>query len=444
VILLAGATGYVGGRLLSALESRLLRVRCLARDPRRLAARAGPRTEVVSGDLMDRSSVEKAMGGTETAYYLVHSMAEGPDFAQRERTSARNFGEAAVRAGVRRIIYLGGLGHGPGLSPHLKSRQDVGEILRASGIQVIEFRASIVLGAGSLSFELIRSLVERLPVMITPRWVSVKAQPISIADLIQYLAAALDLELEGHRIFEIGGADRVSYGEIMREYASQRGLHRLMIRVPILTPRLSSLWLALVTPVYARVGRFLIDSIRYPTVIRDHSAREFFPVEPCGISKAIRDALAEEDREYLAAAPEQSSRRPRMLERHERRVQIPPEAAFRPIEKIGRDNNWYYANFAWRLRGIADRLIGGKGNRWCVEIIDRPHLYVLRTEMKMPGRAWLQFEVLPDGSGSVIRQTAMFDPLGLAGRAYWYATLPIHRLMFAGMLSRIAWLAGGA
>jgi len=443
MILLTGATGYVGSRLLSALQSRSVSVRCLVRNPVRMSGKTGPFTEIVSGDLMDQQSLQKAMGGIETAYYLVHSMAEGPDFAERERISAQNFGEAARLAGMNRIIYLGGLGHGPGLSQHLKSRHDVGAILRASGVPVIEFRASIVLGAGSLSFELIRALVERLPVMVTPRWVSVLSQPISIADLIRYLLAALDLELEHCGIFEIGGADQVSYRDIMREYAEQRGLRRVMLRVPALTPRLSSLWLALVTPVYARVGRFLIDSIRYPTVVKDGAARAFFPITTCGISQAIREALADEDMEYFGVSPDNLPTRTRILDSRETRVAVTPEKAFQPIEQIGRHNDWYYANSIWKLRDMLDRLMGGVGNRWQVEIIEPPHRYVLRNEMKLPGRGWLEFDVSPDAGGSVIRQTAMFDPLGLLGRAYWYATLPIHRLIFAGMLARIASRTGG-
>jgi len=254
-ILLTGATGYVGGRLRKLLEAQGRHLRCLARRPESLAPAAGAQTEVVAGDVLDPTTLKAAMDGVHMAYYLVHSMGAGGDFEEQDRQGARNFAEAAREAGVRRIIYLGGLGgRDRPLSPHLRSRQEVGEILRDCGVQVIEFRASIVIGSGSLSFELVRALVERLPLMVTPRWVSVPAQTIGIADLLQYLVAALDLPLEGHRIFEIGGADRCSYVDLMREYARQRGLRRLLIPVPVLTPWLSSLWLGLVTPVYARIG----------------------------------------------------------------------------------------------------------------------------------------------------------------------------------------------
>ena len=301
-ILLTGATGYVGGRLLRLLQNAGHRVRCLTRRPGALSGAVAPTTEVVEADVLDRGSLEGRMDGVEFAYYLVHSMGTRGDFEEQDRRAAGNFGDEARRAGVARIVYLGGLGAAGGeLSPHLRSRQEVAEILRASGVQVVEFRASIVIGSGSLSFEMIRSLVERLPVMVTPKWVDVTAQPIAIADLLGYLHAALDLDSNAHEIFEIGGPDRVSYGDLMRQYARRRRLGRVMIRVPLLTPRLSSLWLGLVTPVYARVGRKLIDSIRHPTVVRDVSALEAFPrVRPRGYREAIASALCSEDRECAA------------------------------------------------------------------------------------------------------------------------------------------------
>ena len=280
-VLLTGASGYVGGRLLRLLSERSIPVRCLARHPEFLSARVTDTVEVVRGDVLDRESLSAAMAGVETAYYFVHSMGSADDFEEADRRAARNFAEAARDAGVERIIYLGGLGDEENqLSPHLRSRHEVGQLLRSTGVQVIEFRASIVLGSGSLSFEMIRALVEKLPVMITPRWVAVPAQPIAIEDLLKYLVAALHLTGRDSRIYEIGGADQVSYGELMREYARQRGLRRLLIRVPVLTPRLSSLWLGLVTPLYARIGRKLIDSIRHPTLVRDPSALADFDIRP--------------------------------------------------------------------------------------------------------------------------------------------------------------------
>jgi len=293
-ILLTGATGYVGGRLRPLLEADGRRVRCLTRRETGLASQVAKTTEVVEGDVLEAESLGPVLTGVESAYYLIHSMDATGDFEERDRIAARNFGSAARRAGVRRIIYLGGLGHGPDLSPHLRSRQEVGEILRESGIPVLEFRASIVIGSGSASFEMIRTLVDRLPVMIAPRWIEVEAQPIAVEDLLAYLVAALDVPVAQSRVFEIGGADRVTYGDLMREYARQRGLRRAIIRVPVLSPRFSSLGLGLVTPRYARVGRKLIQSIKHQTIVRDASALEVFPVRPRGFREAIAAAIRED------------------------------------------------------------------------------------------------------------------------------------------------------
>lgn len=300
-ILVTGGTGYVGGRLIPLLESRGLNVRCLARRPEFLQSRVGSQTEVVAGDVLQPETFQAALHGVETAFYLVHSMGTGKDFEDEDRVAARNFSEAARRNGVRRIIYLGGLGEEQQeLSKHLRSRQEVGQILRESGSQVIEFRASIVIGSGSLSFELIRALVQKLPVMLCPKWVSTPSQPIAIEDLLSYLLAAIDLPQGPSDIFEIGGPDQVSYRELMQEYARQRGLKRWMIPVPFLSPRLSSLWLGLVTPVYARVGRKLVDSLRNPTVVTNSHARDVFAIQPRGVSDAITRALVNEDHELAA------------------------------------------------------------------------------------------------------------------------------------------------
>lgn len=301
MVCLTGGTGYIGGRLLPLLESRGVSVRCLTRRPESLEGQVSGATQVVRADVLDRDSLMAAFQGVQAAYYLVHSMGTHGDFEEDDRKAASNFVAAARENGVRRIIYLGGLGESTQqLSAHLRSRHEVGEILRSSGAQVIEFRASIVIGSGSLSFELIRSLVERLPVMICPKWVSTPTQPIAVEDVLDYLLAALDLDGSESRVFEIGGPDQVSYGDIMREYARQRGLKRLMISVPVLTPRLSSLWLGLVTPVYARVGRKLIEGVRNPTLVRDSAALDAFDIRPRGLRDAIQRALANEDREFAS------------------------------------------------------------------------------------------------------------------------------------------------
>ena len=288
MILLTGATGCIGGRLLAALEERGHTLRCMTRRPAALAGRLGPRNEAVHGDCLDAASLAAPLAGVDTTYYLVHSMGGGADFEAQDRAAARNFGAAARSAGVRRIVYVGGLGARAGLSRHLRSRHETGELLREAGVPVVELRSGIVLGAGSLSFELIRALVERLPVMVCPAWVRTPTQPIALADLVAYLVAVLDLPPGESRVFEVGGADVVSYADIMRGYARQRGLRRWLIPVPLLTPRLSSLWLGLTTPVYARVGRELVDGLRTATVASDDAARSAFPFVPSGCGRRLR------------------------------------------------------------------------------------------------------------------------------------------------------------
>src|SRR5271157_1532585 len=301
LILLTGATGYIGGRLLKALEHAGYPICCLARRPEVLKSRVGIGTEVTKADCLDSDSLPGAVAGVHTAFYLVHSMASPGKFEEEDRQAARNFADAARKAGVRRIVYLGGLGESERpLSAHLRSRQEVADILRSSEIPTVEFRASIVIGSGSLSFEMIRALVQRLPLMICPRWVAVKAQPIAVEDVIAYLLQALELPAAEAAVFEIGGADQVSYGEIMKEYARQCGLRRWTVSVPFLTPRLSSLWLGLVTPINARIGRKLIDSLRNPTLVRNPSALKVFAVKPKGLREAIERALHNEDQEFAA------------------------------------------------------------------------------------------------------------------------------------------------
>ena len=464
-ILLTGATGYIGGRLLNALLERGERVRCLSRRPEAIPPQPG--VETVSGDVLDPEAVRPALDGVEIAYYLVHSLGSPREFEERDQRAATIFAQAARTAGVRRIVYLGGLGGGANLSRHLASRQEVGRLLASTGVETIEFRASIVLGSGSLSFELIRSLVERLPLLVTPRWVWTRAQPIAIEDVVDYLVAALDLEPRGSEVFEIGGADVATYGQLMREYARLRGLRRLMLRVPVLTPRLSSLWLGLVTPVYSRVGRTLIESLPNETVVRDQSALERFAVRPRGYREAIARSLANEDRDlaetrwsdaYGAAErglrPAGSSTPRRLVDTRSLDVAVPPARAFAPIRRIGGARGWYFGNRLWRLRGFLDLLAGGVGLRrgrrdpetpivgsaldfWRVEAYEPDRLLRLRAEMRLPGRAWLQFEVVGDDRRSSIRQTAIYDPVGLAGLLYWYGLLPLHAFVFRGMLAGI-------
>ena len=468
LVLLTGASGYVGGRILVALRERQVRVRCLARNTKNVS---GAGLEIVCGDVLDAGSLEAPLQGVDVAYYLVHSMGTTSGFQEQDRRGANLFAAAARKAGVRRIIYLGGLADpNTSLSPHLRSRHEVGEILRQSGVEVIELRASIIIGSGSLSFELIRALVERLPIMITPRWVTIPAQPIAIEDVVAYLLAALELP-RGNRIFEIGGSEVASYKQIMSEYARQRNLRRWMIPVPFLTPYLSSLWLGLVTPVFARIGRKLIESIRNSSVVQDQSALEVFPIRPMSSSAAIARALKNEDREFAQTrwSDALSSAGPsrtwggvkfgsRLVDSRTVEVACPPSEAFAPIRRIGGHTGWYYTQFLWRLRGFLDLLVGGVGlcrgrkhpdqiqvgdalDFWRVEAYEPDRRLMLYAEMKLPGRAWLEFEVtgVPgDANRSLIRQTAIFDPLGVWGRLYWYGIYPLHALVFRGMLRNIA------
>ena len=468
-ILLTGATGYVGGSLLHELERRGHAVRCLARRPEKLAGKIAATTKICVGDAADPATLARACKGIDTAYWLVHSMESGVDFERSDRLAAERFAQAAKAAGVKRIVYLGGLGVDDiTLSAHLRSRQEVGAILRASGLDVIEFRASIIIGAGSFSFDLVRTLVERLPVMVCPAWVSTPTQPIASADVVAYLAAAIDLPAAAARIFEIGGPDRVSYGAIMHEYARQRGLTRFMIPVPVLTPRLSSLWLTLVAPRYSKVGRKLIDGLKNPTVVVSDAALHEFPIHPRGLVDAVREAMTYEDSFFAGkrwadladseALPHRYGGRQdgsRLVDHRQVVVSLEPERAFAAIERIGGVHGWYACNWLWRFRGWIDLAIGGPGmsrgrrdpdrlrvgdslDCWRVEAYEPPRRLRLVAEMKMPGRGWLEFEVVPRDGDVTIHQTAIFDTKGLGGLLYWYALWPLHEVIFHRMLLGIA------
>jgi len=444
-VLLTGPTGYIGGRLLRHFEEAGRPVRCLARNPARVRATRST-TEVVQGDCLDQESLDLALAGVDSAYYLVHSMSVGADFAEVDRRAAANFGRAAARGGVRRIIYLGGLADQSGsLSSHLQSRAETGSILRDSGIPVIELRASIVIGTGSLSFQMIEALVERLPVMVCPRWVATLTQPLAVDDVVAYLAAALELPETGSEVFEIGGPDVVSYGDIMREYGRLRGLRRWLVPVPLLTPHLSGLWLALVTPAQARVGRALVEGLKNPTVVRSSAASSRFRIEPMRLRVALANAI--EEGAWLR----------QKVDTRTAVVDAPAAQVFAQIRQIGGTNGWYFGDFLWRVRGWMDRVLGGVGmargrrdpedcvvadviDGWTVDAYEPDRRLRLRADLKLPGRGWLEFLVTPldDGRRSLVRQTATFDPRGLLGRAYWYSLVPVHHWMFSGLLHEIA------
>ncbi len=473
LILVTGATGYIGGRLVPRLLEAGHRVRCLVRDPSRLRGRPwGGGVEIVAGDVLQPEGLVQAMKGVQIAYYLVHSLAGGADFHQRDLTAAGNFGTAARAAGVQRIIYLGALAEpGPELSEHLRSRQQTGDALRAAGVPVTEIRAGVIVGSGSLSFEMIRYLTERVPVMICPRWVYTRAQPIGIREVLEYLAAAAVVPESTGRIIEIGGAEVVTYGEMMMIYAEVRGLKRWMLPVPVLTPRLSSYWVNLVTPIPAAIARPLIEGLRNENVVHDSSARDLFPnIHPVDYRTAVQRALAKLNASDVetawsdALSTSQGDAAPVILTTHEgmilehrqRIVAASPESLYRVFTSLGGARGWLYMNWAWELRGLLDRLIGGVGLRrgrrdpdrlrvgdaldfWRVEDVEPGSLVRLRAEMKVPGKAWLQFQAKPHENGrSLLLQTAYFAPKGLFGWLYWYALYPFHALIFSGLIGEIA------
>jgi len=461
-ILIVGASGYIGGRLVPLLRTRGHELILTSRDARPLAARF-PDAKVVAADLLAPSTLPQALEGVEVAYYLAHSMGAGErGFAERDRQAARNFAQAAARAGVSRIVYLGGLGDDAAdLSHHLASRHETGSELAAHGVPATEFRAAVIIGSGSASFEILRHLTERLPIMITPRWVGTRCQPIGIGDVLDYLVGALD-HPEVRGVVEIGGPDVLSYGDMMRTYARLRGLRRLMIPVPVLTPRLSSYWVNLVSPVPAGIARPLIEGLRNEVVVRDPEPAAAFGLRPLPYAEALQRAIDRTDRHDVEstwfdalAAPDKASlssltsREGMIVERRQRAVAASPEQVFAAVERLGGEAGWPYANLLWRVRGLVDRAVGGVGMRlgrrdpdhlrvgdaldfWRVEEIRRPELLRLRAEMLVPGRAWLQYEVAGTPTGSLLVQTAFFEPKGLPGLAYWYGLYPVHGLIFRG------------
>jgi len=472
-ILLTGPTGYIGGRLVPRLLEAGWRVRCLVRDPARLQGRPWlGEVEVAVGDCLRAETLPAAMAGVEVAYYLVHSMAGGQGFKGRDVLAARNFATAAQAAGVKRIIYLGGLGDpGSQLSEHLRSRQETGSVLRETGVPVTEFRAAVIVGSGSLSFEIIRYLTERLPVMICPRWLSTRTQPIAIRNVLDYLQAALHTPGSEGRILEIGGAEVLTYGDMLRGYAQARGLRRWLIAVPLLTPRLSSYWVHLVTPVPAAIVRPLILGLRNDGVVQSRLASELFPqIHPLDYAAAVRLALGNLETGQVetawtdALASSQGDTAPvafaaqegLFFEHRSRRVRAPAEATYRAFTELGGTTGWHCMDWAWRLRGFVDRLLGGVGLRrgrrdprevrggdavdfWRVEAVIPGRLLRLRAEMKVPGRAWLEFQVEPlDAASSRLSQTASFAPHGLTGLLYWYLLYPVHGFIFSGLAKQLA------
>lgn len=468
-ILITGASGYIGSRLITQLsQNKTYELRATARNPEPLRLRIPKNVNVVRTDFTDEATLAGVFDGIDIAYYLIHSLNERKDFTNIEEKSAQLFVKYAEKAGVKKIIYLGGLvnmSHSR-LSNHMSSRIKVGDILRESRIPTIAFRASVILGAGSLSFELIRALVERLPVMVTPKWVQVEAQPIFVNDVINYLQKGINYKTDKSIVFEIGGKDIVNYKQLMKGYAKLRGLKRIFIPIPILTPFISSLWLGLITPVYARIGRKLIESITVPTVVTDKKALSAFDIIPLNIESALKQCIIDEESEIkqqrwsdtLSATT--SPKNTRHTRYHNRIIDqytidmTGIKTPFKPIEIIGAKNGWYAFNFLWKIRGGIDILLGGVGLRrgrrdpetmqigdtldwWRVEKFEAGKHLRLIAEMKVPGRAWLDFELLEQKGKTTLVQTVIFDPMGLWGILYWYSLLPLHFIIFKRMLKNI-------
>ncbi|MFD1150135.1 SDR family oxidoreductase [Saccharothrix hoggarensis] len=472
--LVTGATGYLGGRLVPRLLADGHRVRCLVRDPGKLRdVPWADRVEVVRGDVLDPASLAAAMRDVDVVHYLVHSLND-PDFADADRRAAVNTARAAEDAGVRRIVYLGGL-HPPGvaLSPHLASRQEVGEVFLRGAVPAVVLQAAVIIGSGSASFEMLRYLTERLPVMITPRWVRNRVQPIAVRDVLRYLVDAVRLPADVNRAFDIGGPDVLTYLEMMLRYAAVAGLRpRRVLPVPLLTPRLSAHWVNLVTPVPRSIAAPLIESLVHEVVCREHDVESLMPGRNTGYDEAVAAALAKvrdadvETRWSGASVPGAPadplptdpdwSGGSSYVDVRERRTEASPDRLWRVVEGIGGEHGWYSFPLAWAVRGWLDRLVGGVGLRrgrrdprrlhvgealdfWRVEEIDRGRLLRLRAEMRVPGLAWLELRVAPaPGGGSTYRQRAVFVPRGLAGHVYWWLVWPFHGLVFGGMARNIA------
>ncbi|MGX1703381.1 SDR family oxidoreductase [Microbacterium sp. NPDC055357] len=475
LVLVLGATGYIGGRLVPRLLNAGYRVRVLARSRERaLAFPWGADVEVIEGAAQDRPAVSRAMRGADVAFHLVHSLGAGRDFEETDRVIARTVATAAAEEGVGQLVYLGGLHPAADLSPHLRSRVEVGEILRASGVPTLVLQAGTVIGSGSASFEMVRHLTDVLPYMPAPRWVRNRIQPIAVRDVLHYLLSAARLPTPVSGQFDIGGPDVLRYGQMMNGYAVEAGLpQRAIAALPVLTPRLASHWVNLVTPIPRALARPLVESLQNDCVMADHRIDAVIPPPEGGLTpyrQAVRLALRRlgEDGvetswqdagvltapgDLLPSDPERAGRTAHLDERSAT-SSAPVDSLWRVISGIGGANGWYSSPVLWALRGWLDKLVGGvglaRGRRsqsrlqvgdaldfWRVEAVEHGSLLRLRAEMRVPGEAWLEMRASAEDDGSRYRQRAIFFPRGLAGRVYWLAVLPFHGVIFRGMANHI-------
>ncbi|CAN5841572.1 SDR family oxidoreductase [soil metagenome] len=476
--LVTGATGYVGGRLVPELLAAGHEVRVMVRDPKRVRGQAwADDVEIAEADATDPAAVGKALHGVDVAYYLLHSIGSGAGFVDTEADIARTFADAAADADVQRLVYLGGLApQHEDLSAHMASRQRVGEILLDSPVPTVVLRAAVVIGSGSASFEMLRHLTERLPVMITPKWVDSRLQPIAIRDVLRYLVGCATMPADVNRAFDVGGPDVLTYKEMMQRYAAVVGLpRRRMLRVPVLTPRLSSHWVGVVTPVPSGLAKPLVESVKHTAVTSEHDIAEHVPDPPEGLIgfdrsvelalTRIKDLQVPTRWSSASAAGAPSNPLPSdpdwaggdlYVDERTREVDAPPEALWRVVEEIGGENGWYSFAPAWRVRGWLDRLSGGPGLRrgrrdprdlvvgdaldwWRVEEAHDGRFLRLRAEMRLPGLAWLELRVgSDDGGTTTFHQKALFHPRGFLGHAYWWAVYPFHGIVFGSMQRNVA------
>jgi uncharacterized protein YbjT (DUF2867 family) len=463
-ILVTGSTGYIGSNLVPALVARGYQVRLLVRD----ASRVNPSfsnlsLEYVQGTLEDTNALREALRDVTVAYYLVHSMQKGADFHQTDIRLAGKFAELARESNVGRVVYLGALGNPDSkLTEHLKSRHETGEILASTGVNVLEFRSGPVIGSGSMPFEMIRYLTERLPVMICPKWIKTNVQPIGLKDILLYLVSSASIKKTGHCIIEVGGSDILSYGEMMTKYARIRKLHRFMIHVPVLTPRLSSKWVHLVTPLKSNFARPLVEGLKNEIVVRNNEAHRLFPdVSPRSYAESVQLAVkmlhpsAMNNVTANVVKGYKKDTQGMIIEHRVTTIDASIDAVYRAFTSLGGANGWYF-NFAWQVRGALDRLIGGPGLRrkngaspikekqnldfWHVESLREPNRMLLKADMKLPGSAWIEFRAEKDerSERTKFSQITYFAPHGLMGYLYWWTLLPIHRFIFDRLITKVA------